>query len=1314
MKRRSTLSLKGKESPVFYGAFRMFTALLLICWSSTMLMAQTIAPQEVEPNGTSGTATAITTNPAKIRGYIYPNADEDWYSFSATAGDKVYAAVMTSFSSSGGVDGQLRLWASNGIMLIENDDNDGTFGSTAPTIAGATIPSTGTYYLQVKPMSTTNQLRPYDLYLQVKSGSPTAEVESNNTTGTANALPGSGWVSGTRDPAGDIDFYAVTLAAGETVFLSLDLDPERDNVQWDGRLGFALFGNNNDVTLPANDGSAGSVANPLSEAFFFTVKDAGTYYVVVDAPAAGTGGPTATYNLSVSRFLPTTGYVNYASTNVPQAIPTGPGVVTSTLTIADSKLIKDLSVRINLDHTFMADLDVHLTAPNGAEVALFTDIGSVTSGTETTLDFLINDNCAIPSSFALTRPMAVTPELNAFLDYFKGVNTQGVWTLTIRDDATGDGGTLNSWSLEVLEDNTPATVAGYSTVFSTDFESGDAGFMHSGTQDEWERGLPSFAPITTANSGVNCWKTDLDNGYNASADQLLESGDLDLTALTGPIVASWAMKYHMESASFDGLEVYVEEVGNPSNTQLLFRWYGATMNSTVGNPGVIVPLAGGWGTYFGDISAFAGKIVRFKVRLFSDTTVQLAGVAIDDVKILSLCPDLTSAPANVTITNSTCSSPTCVPDGGFFTAPVNACPSGSTLQYSVGGGSWSSTLPSFDQTGVQSIRTRCSCNNDVNNVSPPSIAVETDPGPCPPECTCPAPTGECVMSSTIDLDADCSVTRLAATFVTNLSELPADLTIEVSRELAPAGSGVYGSFGPGTTFTGLDLANITECTANGSSAVYGIKIRLTNSCGNSSTIDCQITLRDLIFPELANCPSNTTVNTTVDDECTGTANWTHPSASDNCAVLCRNYQIEKEINGNFVVVNASGTPTPGFLTAFVDGAAASLDVSIGELCTDNTYRIRYYIRDVHGNPSFPVATPQCEFIITVVCPSTQYTVTGGGARCTTDNVGPVVGLSDSEIGTNYQLFLGANPVGAPVPGTGNAISFGPQLAVGTYTVVATVVDGGCQTNMTGSAVVSTFNCSVTISDPCVCLDNATTLTNGQFGEQIKVNAPSSQTWTVTTVSGLYKTTSAAPPTAPSPITVGTVLANIGGNMFTLDGRHVDAIGYTITVTNGQGTVFSIGNSCSYPNPVITSDLSGPFCLYSDPITLTGNPGDANTDPMNPPFFTVNGVPATTFDPGAGLGTYVIEYNVDGGIPKAAGPNDPGCEQSVSQTVTVVATPSNLVCNDLVTVALDASCTLELNADQVLEGSYACYDDYIVELDRSLPLGNGPWAPGILG
>jgi len=71
-------------------------------------------------------------------------------------------------------------------------------------------------------------------------------------------------------------------------------------------------------------------------------------------------------------------------------------------------------------------------------------------------------------------------------------------------------------------------------------------------------------------------------------------------------------------------------------------------------------------------------------------------------------------------------------------------------------------------------------------------------------------------------------------------------------------------------------------------------------------------------------------------------------------------------------------------------------------------------------------------------------------------------------------------------------------------------------------------------------------------------------------------------------------------------------------------------------------------------------------------------------------------------------NDPGCKQKITKVVNVVETPNTLICNDLVYVSMDADCKVIVGADDVLEGTYFCYGDYIVEVDKTLPYGNGPW------
>ena len=105
---------------------------------------------------------------------------------------------------------------------------------------------------------------------------------------------------------------------------------------------------------------------------------------------------------------------------------------------------------------------------------------------------------------------------------------------------------------------------------------------------------------------------------------------------------------------------------------------------------------------------------------------------------------------------------------------------------------------------------------------------------------------------------------------------------------------------------------------------------------------------------------------------------------------------------------------------------------------------------------------------------TQYSVTGGGAYCF-GGVGSAIGLSNSQVGVNYQLVVnGTTNVGSPVSGTGSAISFGLQTAAGTYTVVATNATTACTDNMTGSVTVSINalpTITPTLTEPTTCATN---------------------------------------------------------------------------------------------------------------------------------------------------------------------------------------------------------------------------------------------------
>jgi len=109
------------------------------------------------------------------------------------------------------------------------------------------------------------------------------------------------------------------------------------------------------------------------------------------------------------------------------------------------------------------------------------------------------------------------------------------------------------------------------------------------------------------------------------------------------------------------------------------------------------------------------------------------------------CPDgLASLTANAVVVSSesTCEADGVTLSGGVIAAAAtNNCPTETTLEYSVDGGSnWNTSLPTYNQTTAETILTRCNCDAD-NSVSSAQGSVLTDPGTCPSTlCTLPVVT----------------------------------------------------------------------------------------------------------------------------------------------------------------------------------------------------------------------------------------------------------------------------------------------------------------------------------------------------------------------------------------------------------------------------------------------------------------------------------------------------------------------------------------------------------------------------------------------
>ena len=83
-----------------------------------------------------------------------------------------------------------------------------------------------------------------------------------------------------------------------------------------------------------------------------------------------------------------------------------------------------------------------------------------------------------------------------------------------------------------------------------------------------------------------------------------------------------------------------------------------------------------------------------------------------------------------------------------------------------------------------------------------------------------------------------------------------------------------------------------------------------------------------------------------------------------------------------------------------------------------------------------------------------FTIAGNSSFCA-GSTGTLIGLSGSQTGVNYQLFLNGAAIGSPVPGTGNPLDFGYQAAIGTYTVVASnLTYSYCHSDMLNPLTVS--------------------------------------------------------------------------------------------------------------------------------------------------------------------------------------------------------------------------------------------------------------------
>lgn len=302
----------------------------------------------------------------------------------------------------------------------------------AVTTSTITVSGAGTQISDVNML--TNILHTFNADLDITITSPAGTVvtlTSDNGAGNDNVFNGTVW-NDNANPAGQVPYTANNGLASDQTYVNLTtatpLAPE------EGLAAFIGENPNGVWTLRISDDLGGDVGTLTS--WSLTIQTS-----TCAVPVCSAGAPLTFPNTT------------------PVTIPTGPAVVTSTITISGAPIyLYDLNIVTNLTHSFAADLDITITSPSGTVVTMTTDNGAgndnVFAGTlwdddanpagqvpYTTNNGLATDH--LYANLTIASPLAPEEPFGAFI----GENPNGTWTITISDDLAGDGGTLNSWSL---------------------------------------------------------------------------------------------------------------------------------------------------------------------------------------------------------------------------------------------------------------------------------------------------------------------------------------------------------------------------------------------------------------------------------------------------------------------------------------------------------------------------------------------------------------------------------------------------------------------------------------------------------------------------------------------------------------------------------------------------------------------------------------------------------------------------------------------------------------------------------------------------
>jgi subtilisin-like proprotein convertase family protein len=222
------------------------------------------------------------------------------------------------------------------------------------------------------------------------------------------------------------------MAVGQPSTVTLSWNPDSNATMYE-------------LQVATDDAFISVISDTSTTASSYTVsglQEATNYYWRVHPQNEGCAGNfTGSYKFSTGNGFCTT----YASANVPLEISGGdPSTINSGLTVTDNFSVFDANLSLTIEHSWIADVVVKLISPAGTSVLLFGGACGDQDGAEATFD-----DSGSPLSCGSSPAISGTVIPAETLSAFNGESSLGEWKLEISDTEGGDGGAINSWSLEL-------------------------------------------------------------------------------------------------------------------------------------------------------------------------------------------------------------------------------------------------------------------------------------------------------------------------------------------------------------------------------------------------------------------------------------------------------------------------------------------------------------------------------------------------------------------------------------------------------------------------------------------------------------------------------------------------------------------------------------------------------------------------------------------------------------------------------------------------------------------------------------------------